>query len=520
MLVIAAVVASATPAHAAPVPSEGVAASGAAAWHAAGIDGAGVTVAVIDGGFENLAAAQSRGELPASTSNADVCGGAFHTAGGHGTAVAEVVHDMAPGARLVLVCASNTVSALQAAKDIAVARGASIINYSAAFYNQSRGDGLGGPGTPDAIVADARARGVLWVAAAGNGADAHWSGPFAGDNGTYHQWVPGDTANAIAVGGGRLGCAYLRWDDWPASSQDFDLYLVDARGQIVSGRQGARPQTGTQPPVEAACVRNDGPMALFGIAIWRRAATRTPRMDVIVGSGVGPFEHAVAAGSIADPAASPDAFTVGAVCSAGNAPEAFSSRGPTLDGRTKPDISGHDSLSTMTFGRFAGCGIGFSGTSAAAPSVAGAAALVQQALPGRPPEATRAFLESRAIDLGAPGRDNTFGAGALALGAPPRGTLPAASALRRVRATCRGAGSAARRRVACSLRPHAAVATVAARLLRGARTVTVVAPRPCPLGRFEIRAGRRGLAAGRYRIVLTLRDDRGRRRTVIASARV
>jgi hypothetical protein len=42
----------------------------------------------------------------------------------------------------------------------------------------SRGDGSGGAGRPDAIVADARAQGVLWVNAAGNYAQEHWSGTF------------------------------------------------------------------------------------------------------------------------------------------------------------------------------------------------------------------------------------------------------------------------------------------------------------------------------------------------------
>lgn len=58
-------------------------------------------------------------------------------------------------------------------------------------------------------------------------------------------------------------------------------------------------------------------------------------------------------GSLADPASSLGAFTVGAVRADGyahNGPESFSSRGPTHAGHPKPDIAGPDGLSTLTYG--------------------------------------------------------------------------------------------------------------------------------------------------------------------------
>src|SRR5204863_26755 len=58
--------------------------------------------------------------------------------------------------------------------------------------------------------------------------------------------------------------------------------------------------------------------------------------------------------------------------------EFFSSRGPTIDGRLKPDISAVDGVSVTAAGRFENP---FFGTSAAAPHVAGMAALVLQAAP-------------------------------------------------------------------------------------------------------------------------------------------
>ena len=81
---------------------------------------------------------------------------------------------MAPGAQLFLICMDTEVN-LGQAKDYAIAQGITIINHSVVWINTSRGDGTGGPGTPDAIVADARANGILWVNGAGNRA-RHWSG--------------------------------------------------------------------------------------------------------------------------------------------------------------------------------------------------------------------------------------------------------------------------------------------------------------------------------------------------------
>jgi hypothetical protein len=53
---------------------------------------------------------------------------------------------------------SNTEAALADAEQWAVSQGVTVINHSVAWFDDARGDGSGGPGTPDAIVADAAAR--------------------------------------------------------------------------------------------------------------------------------------------------------------------------------------------------------------------------------------------------------------------------------------------------------------------------------------------------------------------------
>jgi subtilisin family serine protease len=128
------------------------------------------------------------------------------------------------------------------------------------------------------------------------------------------------------------------------------------------------------------------------------------------------IEHWVAAGSVADPATSPNTLAVGAYCWATGAVEYYSSQGPTIDGRMKPELVAPDSVTTFTYGAFGGCGTsGFAGTSAAAPAVAGAAALVKQRFPSYGPAKIQEYLVRNAKDLGDVGPDSVFGAGRLLL---------------------------------------------------------------------------------------------------------
>ena len=93
------------------VPGEEVGASFASAWQAQGVTGKGVKVAVIDGGFGGLADRQASGDLPSNIVTADFCGGRFGASDEiHGTAVAEIVHEMAPGAQLYLACTTEETS--------------------------------------------------------------------------------------------------------------------------------------------------------------------------------------------------------------------------------------------------------------------------------------------------------------------------------------------------------------------------------------------------------------------------
>src|ERR1700674_324323 len=121
------------------VVDEGVAPTNASAWQGAGVSGAGVKVGIIDVGFIGYTAAQASGDLPASLTPADFGCGGVATTNVHGTAVAEIVYKMAPGAQLFLICIATLVE-LGQANDYAIAQGIKIVNHSVGWYNSGRGE--------------------------------------------------------------------------------------------------------------------------------------------------------------------------------------------------------------------------------------------------------------------------------------------------------------------------------------------------------------------------------------------
>lgn len=128
--------------------------------------------------------------------------------------------------------------------------------------------------------------------------------------------------------------------------------------------------------------------------------------------------------TVGSPGAATGAITVGAVAewsSPAGAPNhsdgiylaPFSSRGPTLDGRTKPDVASPGvSITSADAGTISGY-VTFSGTSMATPFVSGTVALALQAAPGWTTTDVRSAIEGTAQDRGAPGKDDDYGAGLL-----------------------------------------------------------------------------------------------------------
>lgn len=404
-----------------PIPGEGVAATGATAWLGQGTQGGGVKVAVIDAGFRQWRDRVAERDLPAGVVTKDLCGGQLDGPVGHGSAIAEVVHEMAPEAELHLVCVDSEVT-LGEAKEYAIANGIDVVAHALAWFNTSRGDGRGAAETPEGIAAAATAAGIAWVTPAGNQARHHWGGPFSdADSDGRHEWATGDEGNELPYEVGFRACVHLKWDAWPQTTRDYDLHIFHpATGTVVARSENAQ-RLASQPPVESVCVPSDTYLQpLEAHVIDRTPGAGAPlRLDLHAdfSASLGRrLEHFTAPQSLVEPAAAPGVIAVGAHCVHDGALEPYSSRGPTLDGRVKPDLSGPDGTraATSPYHLEQDCPHGgFPGTSAAAAHVAGAAALVLGRQPGLTPVQLREFLERRAIDAGASGRDPAFGAGRL-----------------------------------------------------------------------------------------------------------
>ncbi|MBI3969634.1 MAG: fibronectin type III domain-containing protein, partial [Chloroflexi bacterium] len=399
------------------------AATNASAWHAAGLTGTGVKIAVIDGDFAGYTDRIARGDLPASLIPMDLTGGNFVAGDGHGTAVAEIVHEMAPDAQLFLVNIDTTTQ-LGAAKDCLAAKGVSVINHSVGWLYHGPGDGTG---AVNEIVNDAVAKGILWVNSAGNAAQMHWAGNWTdGDGDRFLEFSSGFETQAVTLIAGESITVGLRWNDaWGTACNDYDLYLLDATlntsAPVASSIDDQT--TCSADPVEVFQYR-PAVSGTYYLIVHRWQADGLASFDLITfGHNL---QYRVSANSLLHPAdnASSGMISVGAVnWQSPTSVESFSSRGPTTDGRVKPDLSAFDGVSNATFNTFYG-------TSASSPYVAGAATLAMGRYPSLTPAQLKTYLQGRSIDLGETGADNVFGTGRLSLGSVPPGAPAGITALR------------------------------------------------------------------------------------------
>lgn len=387
------------------VVSEGVVATGAALLQSYGFKGQGVKIAIIDVGFSGLTLAQSKKELSRGSIvyARDFTNEGLERGSNHGTAVAEIIYEMAPKAELILMKIKDEVD-LENAVDEAIAQGVDIINHSVGWVNTNFGDGTG---FIDGLAARARASNILWINAAGNHAQQHWEGAFRDADGDgWQEFKPADENLYIKAPIGGLIQAFLTWDDWPASNKDFDLYLFDSRENLLAS--STNHQRGSEPPTEEIEFFAPQP-GVYRLKIFARG--RWPDMRLEIFSFNHTLDPAIAEGSIMAPADSENVLAVGAIDYRNwetGPQEPFSSQGPTSDGRIKPDLSAPDGVSNFTSTRFRG-------TSASAPHVAAAAALLLSQQPNLGVQKLQALLEQYAIDLGQPGKDNIYGAGRLEL---------------------------------------------------------------------------------------------------------
>ena len=390
--------------------TEGDAVMGADVLRSHGADGTGVKVGVISDDVDHLSDAQAAGELPSVTVIRRT-----PDSGDEGTAMLEIVHDIAPGADLYF--ATGVVSKLGmkgSIEDLADA-GCDVIVDDIGWFDE--------PVFEDGVLADAVdaavSDGVTFVSAAGNSGQNTWVGAYVsggGPDGTTHLWDgSADTLLAVTVPAHRELIAILQWDDpLGASDNDYDLYLYDQEGRELSSSIG--PQDGNDDPWEGFSYTNDQSQTVT-LYLVARLFEGDPRTLFLLAHGAGSMEHTSEEGSVYGHASANGAIAVGAIYAGDighDEVEPFSSRGPTWirypspETRLKPDVCGIDGVTVSGAGGFDSP---FYGTSAAAPHVAAVAAQLLSRHPTWTPDSVRAALTSTARDLGIAGPDYTFGYG-------------------------------------------------------------------------------------------------------------
>ena len=391
--------------HATHAISQGVALTGAGDMHALAAQGAGVRVGIIDMGFTSLGNAQASGDLPANLVITDYTG--TGTGGtNHGTQVAEIVHDMAPAAQLYLAKIDTDVQLQQAIDDMAAA-GVQVINHSVGWYGAAFYDGTG---PICASVDSATSNGIQWVNSAGNDRLRHYLGTFAdADADLRHEFAGGQDYNSLNLAAGGSVTLVLNWDDYPSTGVDYDLYLYDgdpnAGGSIVArseNRQSGR--GGLRYPYPVESLNYSSPAGGTHYVVVTKTTASIPHLRLTLFS-LGPsLATRTTASSLAQPADCANSLSVGAT-TVSDGVESFSAEGPTTDGRAKPELAAPNRVATSLSSSFAG-------TSAAAPHVAGALALVIGQMQLSPQQAATSLLTTLK-DVHTAGFDYRTGGGRL-----------------------------------------------------------------------------------------------------------
>jgi subtilisin-like proprotein convertase family protein len=439
------------------VTSEGDAAHAAATARARShVTGVGTKVCAMSDGVDSLAESQAAGELPA----VDVLPGQEGD-GDEGTAMLEIIHDIAPNAELGFATAASLVSTdTDFAANIRALRfdaGCDILVDDILYFNESPfQDGL-----IARAVNDVTADGALYFSSAGNegnvidGTSGNYEADFVDSGqgvgkfaGSAHDFDPGPGVQVwepVSPDSDEAVYTTLFWaDPLGGAADDYDLYLFDRAGNVVTYSQDV--QDGDDDPYEIlrtptaggnglrlAVVRfkgaaryfqlsalrgryedsTDGLIAHVSPGVTRGHSAAVDAFSVAAAPAAAPFGRDLEPGDPPNPAGPfPNPFT------AAQLPERFTSDGPrrmffAADGtpaevvRQKPDITAADGVSTSLDPPFNP----FFGTSASAPHAAAIAALVLSGNPGATTADLRDAFTSTALDLVPAGYDDRTGHG-------------------------------------------------------------------------------------------------------------
>jgi hypothetical protein len=417
-----------------------------------GVNGTGVKIGVISDSVDHLSGSQIDGLVTVLPGQNGM------PATGEGTAMLEIVNDLAPGAQLYFATAGT--SEAQFASNIRNLRstyGCDIIVDDELYDDESP--------FQDGIVAQAvntvTASGALFFSSACNsgnqddGTSGTWEGDFSDGGqapsplpstaGRLHNFASGVTANTVlrsGPGGSQLRVDLFWSDPLGASTNDYDVYVLDSTlSYVVASSTGS--QTGIQDPYEHVDTLSSGENIVIvkfsGAGRFLHLSTGRGELAVSTQGSTRGHDCVTNAFNVAATDAKisyPNSFTGGAV----NPVETYSSDGPRrvffqADGtpitagnysssggavRQKPDITAADDVTTDVPG-FAP----FTGTSAAAPHAAAIAALLKSYNQNLTPSQIRTLLTNTALDIMSAGVDRDSGAGiVMALPALQQAPLP------------------------------------------------------------------------------------------------
>jgi len=396
------------------------------------LDGSGIKVGVISDGITNLAAAQAGGDLPASMNVLNT------GSGDEGTAMLEIIHDMAPGADLYFTASGPDRTSFGNAVAALHFLGCDIICDDVGWYT----DPFFEHSPTGMLIGNLQTlRDYMHVSAAGNDAQLHHQQVFTdtfpspGGDGWHDPYL------LVSIPPGGVLDVFMQWKE-PFSSttlqSDYDLYLADYNTMAILAQSLSRKKVGETIQYTNAT----GSTIIAAVYVYRQSGTLNHDIEIFIEPQNGAVQYLTSSISPVDtifghPGYGSVLSVVATDVANPSQIEWFSSQGPfSIIGMfqpVKPNLAAADGVSITGAGGFA---TPFFGTSAAAPHVAGVLALAWSRSPGIPAAALRnpPNLMQVTVDLGTAGFDNVFGWGrpladqwANALNLPPALSVPTAT---------------------------------------------------------------------------------------------
>ena len=239
---------------------------------------------------------QANGDLEGLPPATPACG--FAGAGAEGTALLEIVHDLAPGAKLSFANADTDLAFTQAVNFLAASN--DVVLDDLGFFGEPY-DGTSAVSSNTAAALNNPAFPIrAYFTSVGNDADEHYYETYA-DSGVDGTAVSGittaghlhlfrataDTTDVLGLGSQPFNviqlpangeaAIFLTWDDpFGGSGNNYDLYLVQqSTGRVVASSKDV--QSGKQDPVEVIDYVNRGSADAFRIVVQNVQNAAQPR---------------------------------------------------------------------------------------------------------------------------------------------------------------------------------------------------------------------------------------------------